>query len=486
MYRLKIPVLENEPEKIFQPEEGLFSLGPLSENEKYATLLQIHGNMHQEIWILDLETKKASPLTFEISSGQKYRWLVVRWTDEETMLVATDMESDKTYMAYLSITQEFNKLELPNNEKYELSDFAWNWKTPYTFFSYNQEGYSKLYKAKFEKDRAREIEEVKLPIDGVIISGDNRTFNSGMSLSPEGDKLAITLSSSVSPTNIWIINLEITQTWKATNVSTGGIDINSFVTTSLNGFESFDGLKVPYFKFIPKGEKPANGWSTILIIHGGPEGQARPAFSPEIQFYLSSGFGVIVPNIRGSAGYGRTYLDLDNIEKRLDSILDIKHLALHLKDDNEINSEKLIIYGGSYGGFAVLSAMTEHPELWKAGVDIVGISNFVTFLQNTAPWRRKLREEEYGSLENDMETLIKISPIHKVDKIIAPLFIIQGDNDERVPLSESIQMYEILKKKGTPVKLLRYDDEGHGLAKRKNRIDAYSQVVSWLKEIISS
>ena len=143
-----------------------------------------------------------------------------------------------------------------------------------------------------------------------------------------------------------------------------------------------------------------------------------------------------------------------------------------------------MVYGGSYGGFAVLSAMTEHPELWKAGVDIVGISNFVTFLKNTAAWRRSLREAEYGSLEHDLETLEKVSPIHKIDRISAPLFIIQGDNDERVPLSESIQMYEKLKERGLPVKMLRFDDEGHGLAKLKNRITAYSEVVNWLKEIV--
>jgi dipeptidyl aminopeptidase/acylaminoacyl peptidase len=211
----------------------------------------------------------------------------------------------------------------------------------------------------------------------------------------------------------------------------------------------------------------------------------RPDFNPVIQFYLSSGYALVTPNIRGSAGYGRTYLDLDNVEKRLESIMDIKHLALHIKSkDDEIDGGRLVVYGGSYGGFAVLSAMTEHPELWKAGVDIVGISNFVTFLENTAAWRRSLRESEYGSLEHDLDTLIKVSPIHKIERISAPLFIIQGDNDERVPLSESIQMYEKLKEKGLPVKMLRFPDEGHGLAKLKNRITAYSEVVNWLKELV--
>ncbi|TFH04083.1 MAG: S9 family peptidase, partial [Candidatus Thorarchaeota archaeon] len=152
--------------------------------------------------------------------------------------------------------------------------------------------------------------------------------------------------------------------------------------------------------------------------------------------------------------------------------------------DKEIDGNRLAIIGGSYGGFAVLSAMTEHPDLWRAGVDIVGISNFVTFLRNTAAWRRSLREAEYGRLEHDLETLEKISPINKIDKIAAPLLIIQGDNDERVPLSESIQMYEKLKEKGLQVELMRFADEGHGLAKLNNKIKAYSRVVQWLQEIV--
>ncbi|MDH4213840.1 MAG: prolyl oligopeptidase family serine peptidase, partial [Candidatus Thorarchaeota archaeon] len=230
---------------------------------------------------------------------------------------------------------------------------------------------------------------------------------------------------------------------------------------------------------------PSDGWPAIFMIHGGPEAQMRPDFNPIIQFFLASGFALITPNIRGSEGYGRKYLDLDNIEKRLDSIKDIKSLAIHVKDqEKEIDGNRLVIYGGSYGGFAVLSAMTEHPEFWKAGIDIVGISNFVTFLQNTAAWRRTLREAEYGSLEHDMEILTRMSPIHKIDNIAAPLLIIQGDNDERVPLSESLQMYEKLKEKGLEVRLMRFADEGHGLAKLENRINAYTEVISWLKEIL--
>jgi dipeptidyl aminopeptidase/acylaminoacyl peptidase len=204
-----------------------------------------------------------------------------------------------------------------------------------------------------------------------------------------------------------------------------------------------------------------------------------------VQFFLSEGFAVVAPNIRGSSGYGRKYLDLDNVEKRLDSIHDIEQLALHLRAPKyNIDTGNLVIYGGSYGGFSVLSSLTEYPDLWKAGVDLFGISNFVTFLKNTAPWRRALREAEYGSLERDLEVLERISPINKVDKITVPLFIIQGDRDERVPLSESLQIYESLKSRGIPVKMIRFPDEGHGVVNLKNRITAFTELLKWLRQYV--
>ena len=173
------------------------------------------------------------------------------------------------------------------------------------------------------------------------------------------------------------------------------------------------------------------------------------------------------------------------MEKRLNSIHDIEQLALHLRDPaHGIDTDRFVIYGGSYGGFSVLSSMTEYPDLWKAGVDLFGISNFVTFLKNTASWRRPLREAEYGSLDKDIEVLERISPINKVDRIKAPLFIIQGDRDERVPLSESLQIYESLKSRGVPVKMIRFPDEGHGVVKLENRITAYTALLEWLRQVV--
>jgi dipeptidyl aminopeptidase/acylaminoacyl peptidase len=482
IYRIKIPITSNRPEKIYQPAEGI-PYGAFSTDDTRIIFQLVFGNMHQEIILIDLEQNYDANLTIPISKGDKIRWNAIRWLDEKHLLVATDYQSDFRKLGILSVDSRYKDIEnLPSN--YDISAVTWNKDSKYTYVVYNEEGYSKLYRGIFTETGVEKFENIALPIPGVVTSGDARSFTQSLDLSSDEKQLAVTITASNSPFNSWILDIDKNIWWKATKGDTAGLDPTDFIQTSLSRFISFDGLSVPYFKYLPKGIKPENGWPAIFIIHGGPEAQMLPSFNPVIQFFVSSGYAIIAPNIRGSAGYGRKYLDLDNKEKRLDSIMDIKHLALHLRTDNDIDNDKLIIYGGSYGGFAVLSAMTEHPEIWAAGIDVVGISNFVTFLQNTAAWRRKHRESEYGSLEHDMDMLKSISPIHKIDNISAPLFIIHGDNDERVPLSEALQIYKILTDKGLQTQLLRFSDEGHGITKLKNKIVAYSQIVEWLEDTV--
>jgi len=196
---------------------------------------------------------------------------------------------------------------------------------------------------------------------------------------------------------------------------------------------------------------------------------------------VSAGLSVLAPNVRGSTGYGRAYMDLDNVRKRMDSVADLAHAVYWLRDSGRADPHRIAVYGGSYGGFMVLSALTTYPELWAAGVDLVGIANFVTFLENTGPWRRHLREAEYGSLENDREFLEEISPINKVDRIRAPLLVIHGANDPRVPIGEAEQMVSRLRGLGRTVEFLRLEDEGHQIAKLHNKLVAYPLVVDFLR-----
>ncbi len=230
---------------------------------------------------------------------------------------------------------------------------------------------------------------------------------------------------------------------------------------------------------------PALAGSTVLVVHGGPEGQARQNFNTYVQVLAAAGHTVLVPNVRGSTGYGKSWYSADDKHRRLDSVADLAALHAYLPKLG-LDQERAALFGGSYGGYMVLAGLAFQPELWAAGVDIVGIASFVTFLENTSAYRRAYREREYGTLADDREFLLSVSPLTRVDEIRAPLFLIHGANDPRVPLTEAEQIHAALTGRGRECHLLVYDDEGHGLAKRANRLDAVPKAVEFLAQHLAA
>jgi dipeptidyl aminopeptidase/acylaminoacyl peptidase len=315
---------------------------------------------------------------------------------------------------------------------------------------------------------------VPLPGDGVA---------NGFRFTRDGRYLAFGFSSPQIPGDVWRYDTD-TGALDRMTVSPCEVDVERFVDAELVRFPSFDGLEVPAFVYRPQGgDGPL---PVVVVIHGGPESQYRPSFTPLTQYLVAHGFAVVAPNVRGSTGYGRDYQHLDDVEKRLDSVKDLAALHAWLGTQNDLDQSRAALYGGSYGGYMVLAGLAFQPELWAAGVDIVGMSNLVTFLENTSDWRRAFREREYGSLEHDRELLLELSPITHVEAMRAPLFIIHGANDPRVPLGEAEQIHEVLTERGVRNELLVYDDEGHGLSKLVNRIDAYPQVAAFLHEVLDA
>jgi dipeptidyl aminopeptidase/acylaminoacyl peptidase len=225
--------------------------------------------------------------------------------------------------------------------------------------------------------------------------------------------------------------------------------------------------------------------SAVLHVHGGPEGQSRRIFNPIVSGLALVGHAVVVPNVRGSVGYGKRWYSLDDVRLRLDSVGDLAAIYAYLPELG-LDQDRTALWGGSYGGYMVLAGLAFQPELWAAGVDVVGMSSLVTFLENTSPYRRATREREYGSLDHDRDFLETASPLNRIDDIRAPLFVIHGANDPRVPLSEAEQLHAALTAKGVPCELRIYSDEGHGLAKRKNRIDAYPAAFAFLAEHLAA
>lgn len=264
-----------------------------------------------------------------------------------------------------------------------------------------------------------------------------------------------------------------------------GINLNTFVLPKLVRYKSFDGKQIPAFLYLPRKHRFGQPVPFIVSFHGGPEAQARPRMSVVHQYFLSRGFGILQPNVRGSAGYGTEYMNLDNYKNRMDSVKDGIAAANWLIDKGYTKKGQIGAYGGSYGGFMVMAAITEAPELFAAACDVVGIVNFETFLKNTKDYRRHLREAEYGPL-SDPEFLRSVSPIHKVDRIQTPLLVVHGKNDPRVPVGEARQIVAALKDRGQVVESLIFDDEGHGIRKQPNRIVFYEALVRFFDQHLRS
>ncbi|CAA9577408.1 MAG: hypothetical protein AVDCRST_MAG49-4397 [uncultured Thermomicrobiales bacterium] len=302
----------------------------------------------------------------------------------------------------------------------------------------------------------------------------------GLVWSPEGDRLAFSLSGATDPSAVWSCGRDGVAR-RETPVDLGTLDAAALVAPETIRYPTFDGRSIPALWFQPPGPGP---FPVVVEVHGGPESQRRPAFAPITQYLLGLGFAVLAPNVRGSTGYGKAYCHLDDIERRPDAVADLAAANAWLRRRPDVDPARLAVMGQSYGGFMVLAALTTQPDLWAVGVDVVGIADFATFLANTGPWRRETRAAEYGDPVRDAATLRAISPLHRADRIAVPLLVIHGRNDPRVPLSEAEQIVAAIRGRGGEVELHVFDDEGHGLVKRANRVDGYGAVGAFLRRLI--
>jgi dipeptidyl aminopeptidase/acylaminoacyl peptidase len=354
---------------------------------------------------------------------------------------------------------------------------AVDWQGRSLLVAWNEDG---LTRAELRDPHTLEVRtEVPLPGDGVA---------GGFRFRRDGGAVAFSFTSGLVPGDAWCYDLDAGSLQRLT-VSPNEVDPAAFVEPELVRFPSFDGLEVPAFVYRPDPSTRADAdrpLPVVVVIHGGPESQYRPSFAPVTQYLVAHGFAVVAPNVRGSTGYGRRYQHLDDVEKRLDSVADLAALHDWLATQDDLDQDRAALYGGSYGGYMTLMGLALQPERWAAGVDIVGMSDLVTFLENTADWRRAFREREYGSLEHDRDVLVEASPITHVEQLRAPLFIVHGANDPRVPLSEAEQIHEVLTDRGVRCELLVYHDEGHGLSKLPNRLDAYPQIAAFLHDVLDA
>lgn len=294
---------------------------------------------------------------------------------------------------------------------------------------------------------------------------------SGLEWHDNGRELGFSLDSSRSAQDVFSISLDDGKLTRWTESETGGLPVERNALPELVTMKSFDGQEISAFVYRPDAKRFPGPRPSIISIHGGPESQYRPSFLGRTNYYVNElGVAIVSPNVRGSSGYGKSYLGSDNGYKREDSVRDIGTVISWIEKDPMLDGKRIGVMGGSYGGYMTLAVATHYPEKIRAAVDVVGISNFVTFLKNTQDYRRDLRRVEYGD-ERDAkmnEFLQKISPLNNASKIRSPLYVIQGYNDPRVPFTEAEQIVKALKENEVPVWYLVGMDEGHGFRKKAN------------------
>ncbi len=425
---------------------------------------------------------------FDLASGTEQlvtpstkpaRYKALRWT-QNGLYAITDCIHDQGALCHIdletgTVTPLLTADELTANHHHvpgELELFTVAADGRQAALVYNAGGWSKLFLVDLFDGSYRAVDLIPSGVIGKV------------HFSPDGQQLLFDLQDSTRPQDLWRLDLAQNRCQQLTFSNRAGIAADSFVSPTLIHYPTFDEREIPALFFQPQQPPPPGGYPCILYVHGGPAGQLRPEFDVRFQYFLGQGLAILATNVRGSSGYGRSYMMLDEVEQRMDSVTDLHYAVQWLHQQGIINNERIAIYGRSYGGFMVLAAMTQYPDLFAAGINVVGIANWVTFLERTAPWRRAHREAEYGALATDRALLERISPIHQIERIQVPLMVLAGDNDPRVPLYESEQVVERVQAAGGTVEFVHYADEGHKFSKLANRIDSFTKMAAFLQKYL--
>ncbi|ODR80268.1 peptidase S9, partial [Haladaptatus sp. W1] len=424
-----------------------------------------NASFDQNLFLLDPESGDYRKLTDDTDA----RYHDVTFGPDDDLYCVTNHGADTAYVARLDL-DDGTPTVVEEAGDWNVSHLSLHGGTGRVVWVRNVDGYSEVHAGRLTaEDDIEPLSTPDLP-DGVVFAAE---------FGPDGD-CAISMSRSDDPKNVFVLDPDTGSAERWTNFGTLGIPRETFLEPEIVRYESFDGREIPAYWTLPPNAEPGET-PVIVDIHGGPEHQRQPWFYPTKQYFLQQGYAVLEPNVRGSSGYGTAYTHLDDTDKRMDSVADIEAAVGWLHERDAVDADRIVAYGRSYGGFMVLAAITEYPDLWAAAVDFVGIADFETFLENTGEWRRSHREQEYGSLEN-RNLLRSISPIHEAERISCPLFIQHGANDPRVPVGEAKQIAERVRERGVPVETCIFEDEGHHTTSRENLIEEFERIAAFLDE----
>jgi dipeptidyl aminopeptidase/acylaminoacyl peptidase len=452
-------------EKVFG-EDGLWNVADHRPDGRLLLIKEL-GSAVTEIYEWNPATKALTPI---IGQGEKEEYdAAYGAADGEVLVLTPKLGEYRRLYRWRS-----GKLDAVTPElKYDVSSFFIDDTRSRILYTVNEEGYSRLHGLD-----ARSFKPLPLPklpeADGVF---PNRFTHNGQFST-------VAVDTGTAPVIGYVVDWKSLKATQWQLPSAPEVNLSLFVRAKLEYYPARDGTRIPMLVRRPL--KCTEPCPVVVEFHGGPEGQSTPGFSPIAQFFVEAGFVFVEPNVRGSDGYGKSWFHADDGPKRLNIITDIEDCSKYIRKAWAVGGQapKVGIFGGSYGGYSSLIGMTMFAGAYDAGVDIVGISNLLTFLNNTAPYRRALRVNEYGDPEKDKEALIKLSPMTYLDRVKAPLLVIAGANDPRVPVGEGVQIHDALQAKGVKSQLIIFPDEGHGAAKRANQVVEFGASLDFFEQTL--
>jgi dipeptidyl aminopeptidase/acylaminoacyl peptidase len=465
----KMDITTGSYEKIFGDSavlSGYFAIADVSSDGSLMIVVRYNSNADNELFLLNLSTLEYTRLT---NDDKDIIYGSPHLLNDNKSIWLTCNDNDEGISRLANLTVGSPVVEYVNDgwidPRWDIEYLSFSKDDKFMAAFINEEGYVRM--------KIREVDTKNSlpspPLDGILGGG---AFD-------QNGAVLISFNGPTRTSEVWRWTPSTKELKQLTYAIYAGIDREIFADPQLIKYKSFDSLEIPAFLYLPPDYTQGKPIPFVVDAHGGPESQFQPNFIRNYQYLLLNGYGVLAPNPRGSSGYGSKFMALDNYKKRKDSLRDYKAAVDYLIQNGYTGSGMIGIRGGSYGGYVVMGMITEYPDLFSAAINGVGIVNFQSFLENTAPYRRALREAEYGPL-SDPEFLKSISPIHKANLIKTPLLVIHGENDPRVPVGEARQIIEAIKSNGGVVDSLIFPDEGHGASKRVNIIAEYRKQVEFL------
>jgi dipeptidyl aminopeptidase/acylaminoacyl peptidase len=463
-----------QSKRILSGEQNFYCVN-FSPDGRYVLANRERNNYDNDLFLVEVDSQTVGDIKLTPHKGDALYNFGAWLPDGSGFYLASNQDRDKMNLAFYDLKARQPQLKFVEDSPQEIdedSGISMDRGGKYLFYGWNDNGASSVH--------IRNLQTNKVDVFRGLPRG---TVGAG-SFSADGSRIAFDYNSPAINADVWALDLKGNRASQVTHSTRAGIPADTFVEPQTISYPTFDGKQIPAFLYLPKNAAKDGKLTAIVFVHGGPESQERAYFNSVVQYFVNRGYAVLAPNVRGSTGYGREFTHADDYKKRVDAIKDVAFAHEFLKNSGYVDPKKIVVMGGSYGGFMTLAQVTMNPDLWAAGVDIVGIANWTTFFKNTGAWRRENRAAEYGDPEKDPEFMRSISPINFVNQIKAPLFVIAGANDPRVPKPEADQIVAAVKAKGVPVEYISFPDEGHGMAKRANRIKGYGAIADFLDKYV--